>query len=71
MNERGQFELWSLPWHDLQRRVALGLATAVNLQSVAASANSWLSRAARHAAPPAASPANSLRSARRRSVPVA
>jgi hypothetical protein len=56
------FELWSLPWHALQRDLALGLAgeatgpsvpalKAVKVQSsvVAVSANSWLSRALRQA----------------------
>jgi hypothetical protein len=61
MNEICEFELWSLPWHALQRSLASGLETAVNLHSVAASANSWLSRAGRRAPPrglPAVSPAN-------------
>jgi hypothetical protein len=55
------FELWSLPWHVLQRDLALGLAgetlfsspKAVKGPSAAAgAANSWLSRALRQAAPP-------------------
>jgi hypothetical protein len=54
MNEICEFDLWSLPWHDLQRSLASRLDTALNLQSVAASANSWLSRAAYHAPRPAA-----------------
>jgi hypothetical protein len=57
-------ELWSLPWHALQRDLALGLAgeavgrsvpalRAVKVQRAAAvSANSWLSRALQAAAPP-------------------
>jgi hypothetical protein len=56
-------ELWSLPWHALQRDLALGLAgeaatpavpalKAVRLEIVlAVSANSWMSRARRQAAP--------------------
>jgi hypothetical protein len=56
-------ELWSLPWHELQRDLALGLAgetlpsvrtpKAVKGPSAAAgAANSWLSRALRQAALP-------------------
>jgi hypothetical protein len=52
-------EMWSLPWHALQRNLARGIgADAVghsaatlkgaNVPSVAVSANSWLSRAKRH-----------------------
>ena len=48
-------EMWSLPWHALQRSLALGVAPdasasstkAVNVPSVANPANSWLSRAQR------------------------
>ena len=54
-------ELWSLPWHALQKDLAMGLAgkavgpsvpalKAVKVQSVVA-ANSWLSRALQQAAP--------------------
>jgi hypothetical protein len=57
------FELWSLPWHALQRDLALGLAgetllsvpvpKAVKGPSAAAgAAHSWLSRALRQSAPP-------------------
>ena len=58
-------ELWSLPWHALQRDLALGLAGEAVGRSVPAlrtvkvrravavvSANSWLSRALQAAAPP-------------------
>lgn len=52
------FDMWSLPWHALQRNLALGLGgdvhecaaptfKAVNVQGLAASANSWLRRAQR------------------------
>jgi hypothetical protein len=55
-------ELWNLPWHALQRNLAMGLSgdaaaqTAATLkplcvQSVAVSATTWLSRARRLAAP--------------------
>jgi hypothetical protein len=57
-------ELWSLPWHALQRDLALGLAgeavgrsvpalrTVKVQRAVAVSANSWLSRALQAAALP-------------------
>ena len=49
-------EMWSLPWHALQRNLALtlggeaimytsALVKAVNVQSAAVAANSWLGRA--------------------------
>ena len=49
-------EMWSLPWHALQRDLALGLGgnaivhsavtvKAVSVQSAAVGANSWLGRA--------------------------
>jgi len=49
-------EMWSLPWHALQRNLALGLGgeaivhspvtvQAVTVQSAAVGANSWLGRA--------------------------
>ena len=49
-------ELWSLPWHALQRNLSLTLggyaiahpalsANTVNVQSAAVDANSWLGRA--------------------------
>jgi hypothetical protein len=55
-------EMWSLPWHALQRNLALGLGgnaaghsapalKSASVQNVAVSANSWLSRARRQAAP--------------------
>ena len=57
-------EMWSLPWHALQRNLALGLGgdailhyhyaatvKAVNVQSAAAGANSWLGRARLRVAP--------------------
>jgi hypothetical protein len=55
-------EMWSLPWHALQRNLAKGISGDVvghsalalktlNVQSVAVSANSWLSRARHRAAP--------------------
>lgn len=56
-------EMWSLPWHALQRNLALGLdgnaivrsavtVKAVNAQSAASVAtNSWLGRARLRAAP--------------------
>jgi hypothetical protein len=55
-------EMWSLPWHALQRTLALGLGgdapahtgatvTAVNVQSATAYANSWLGRARLRVAP--------------------
>ncbi len=66
MNEIGEFELWSLPWHDFQKSLALGLTTAVNLHNVATSANSWLSRAMRNAPPSAASVAILPHGAQRR-----
>lgn len=57
-------QMWSLPWHDLQRNLASGIAgdvlgssalslKAVHVQGVAASANSWLRRAQRRTLPPA------------------
>jgi hypothetical protein len=57
-------EVWSLPWHALQRNLALGLGahaatrsaaplTAVNVQSASVGANTWLTRARRRAAAPA------------------
>jgi len=56
-------EMWSVPWHALQRNLALGLAAnaaslsapalkSSSVQGVAVSANSWLSRARRQAAAP-------------------
>jgi hypothetical protein len=66
MNEICEFELWSLPWHALQRSLAAGLETAVNLQNVAASANSWLSRAGRRPSAPRVAPAVSPANLRRR-----
>jgi hypothetical protein len=55
-------EMWSLPWHALQRNLALELGgdapapsgatiKAVNVQSAAAYTNSWLGRARLRAAP--------------------
>ena len=55
-------EMWSLPWHALQRNLALGLGgdaiiysaatvKAVNVQSAAIPANSWLGRARLRVAP--------------------
>jgi hypothetical protein len=55
-------EMWSLPWHALQRDLALGLGgdaiahsavtvKAVNVQSAAVGANSWLGRARLRVAP--------------------
>jgi hypothetical protein len=55
-------EMWSLPWHALQRNLASGLGAAatiypaatvqaVNVQSAAIAANSWLGRALLRAAP--------------------
>ena len=55
-------EMWSQPWHALQRNLALGLAgdavghsiptlRTLNVQSVAVSANSWLVRARTRVAP--------------------
>jgi hypothetical protein len=49
-------EMWSLPWHALQRNLALRLGgeavihssamvKAVNVQNAAVAANSWLGRA--------------------------
>jgi hypothetical protein len=49
-------EMWSLPWHALQRNLAEGIdgallphssatVRAVNVQGVAVSTNSWLGRA--------------------------
>jgi hypothetical protein len=56
-------EIWSLPWHALQRKLALALVRSavghstsslkfLSVQSVALSANSWLSRARHQVAPP-------------------
>ena len=55
-------EMWNLPWHALQRTLALGLGgdapahggsanKAVNVQSATVYANSWLGRARMRAAP--------------------
>ena len=55
-------EMWSLPWHALQRDLALGLGgdapahagariKAVTVQSATVHANSWLGRARLRAAP--------------------
>ncbi len=55
-------EMWSLPWHALQRNLALGLGgdapahagatiKAVNVQSATAYASSWLGRARLRVAP--------------------
>jgi hypothetical protein len=55
-------EMWSLPWHALQRNLALELGgdahahsgatvKAVSVQSAAVYANSWLGRARLRAAP--------------------
>ena len=55
-------EMWSLPWHALQRNLALRLGgeaiihssamvKAANVQGVAGSANSWLGRARLRVAP--------------------
>jgi hypothetical protein len=55
-------EMWSLPWHALQRNLALGLdgnaivhsavmVKAVTVQGSAVGANSWLGRARLRAAP--------------------
>jgi hypothetical protein len=55
-------EMWSLPWHALQRNLALGLegnaivysavtVKAVTVQSAAVGDNSWLGRARHRAAP--------------------
>jgi hypothetical protein len=55
-------EMWSLPWHALQRNLALRLGgeaiihssamvKAVNVQGAARSANSWLGRARLRVAP--------------------
>jgi hypothetical protein len=57
------FEMWSLPWHALQRNLASRLGgdaiihsaavtvTAVNAQNAAVAANSWLGRARLRVAP--------------------
>jgi hypothetical protein len=61
----GMFELWSLPWHALQRRLAKGVEAevaanaATNPRSAgarvaAAPASSWLARALNVAPAPAA-----------------
>jgi hypothetical protein len=55
-------EMWSLPWHALQRNLALALGEgapayagvtikAVNVQSATVYANSWLGRARLRVAP--------------------
>jgi hypothetical protein len=55
-------EMWSLPWHALQRNLALELGgdapahsgatiKAVNVQSATAYTNSWLGRARLRVAP--------------------
>ena len=55
-------EMWSLPWHALQRNLALRLggeanihssamAMVVNVQGAAGAANSWLGRARLRVAP--------------------
>jgi hypothetical protein len=55
-------EMWSLPWHALQRNLALGLdgnaivhsavtVKAVTVQGAAVGANSWLGRARHREAP--------------------
>jgi hypothetical protein len=55
-------ELWSLPWHALQRNLALGLGgdalahgggalKAANVQDFTVYANSWLGRARLRVAP--------------------
>ena len=55
-------EMWSLPWHALQRNLAFGLGgevivqsaatvKGVNVQSAATAANSWLGRARLRVAP--------------------
>jgi hypothetical protein len=68
MNDICEAQLWSLPWHALQRNLASGLETAVNRHGVAVSANSWLGRAARLAAAapvlPAVPSANRMRPTR-------
>jgi hypothetical protein len=54
--------MWSLPWHALQRNLALRLGgeaiihfspmiSAVNVQSATVAANSWLGRARLRVAP--------------------
>jgi hypothetical protein len=57
-------EVWSMPWHALQRNLALALggdvaghsgrtrAAALNVQAAGVSAGSWLSRAQRRTPPP-------------------
>jgi len=56
-------EMWNLPWHALQRNLALGLSSdavghfvpafkALQVQGAAVSANTWLSRALGRTAPP-------------------
>ena len=60
MNDTG--EMWSLPWHALQRNLALGMGgdtpahagstiKAVTVQSATVYANSWLGRARLRVAP--------------------
>jgi hypothetical protein len=55
-------EMWSLPWHALQRNLANGIGgdatvysaamvKAVSVQSAAVAANSWLGRARLRVAP--------------------
>ena len=55
-------ETWHLPWHALQKNLALGLSVnagghslptlkSVRVQSVSVSAKSWLSRVRHSAAP--------------------
>ena len=59
------FEIWSLPWHALQRRLAKGVGAAVAAYATtnsrdaggrvaAAAASNWLVRALSDSAPPAA-----------------
>ena len=56
-------EMWHLPWHALQKDLALGLGSdplrpaaspvkSLNVQSAAVVAHSWLGRARLRAAPP-------------------
>jgi hypothetical protein len=59
------FEIWSLPWHALQRRLAKGVGAALAANATTnprdagarvavAPASSWLVRALSDSAPPAA-----------------
>lgn len=55
MNDSG--EIWNLPWHALQKDLALGLGTDKPGRPVGSvSAISWLSRARLRAAPRAQTP---------------